>query len=338
MRVLRLLAIGAVTLSLGGCLPPFIVPHVESEAWDTAFVLPSPSEAPWLRLDNGLDLYAWRNCYTYVLRREPCEGWTLTAFTQGSHPDWQKALRYHQFDLSVVHDMRNGLVRPLSAYLNTDLRLVGLPLPRPGRPAKGSDILLIGKAATDKYGDAERGVAPVRLRRTDIWHNALDFKDYDNLGDIKLVLFDSERMWIFAGTVGKSDAADLYAPADLFQFSGDTSSALLKQPMALFYDDISTRDSAGYASARRVMSTEKAVAGQSRRRIALDRIALPKEPFVMDTLTFERAGPQDQLPTVICRYSKVEFHLSLFSSSTQMPQLQDCQPFSEQALKDALIH
>ncbi|WP_439892327.1 hypothetical protein ACS7SF_07145 [Ralstonia sp. 25C] len=328
---------GAIALLLGGCVPPFFFPHIESETWDTAFVLPATDEGPWLRLDNGLDLYAWRNCYVYVLRREPCDGWTLTAFDQGVQPDWPRVLRKDQFDLGgVVRDVRNGLVRPLSAHTDTDDRLLGMVLPRPGQPAKESGIYVISKAATDKYGDAERGVAPVRVRGTDIWHNLLRYLDYENVGEIKLILFDSERMWIFASAVGKQDTADLYVPADLFRFSGDVSSDLLKQPMMLFYDDVKTRDAADYRSARRVVSTESAIKGEPRRRITLGHIILPKTPFEMDTLTFERFLPRDQLPSVLCLYSETEFHLSLFGSQQKLPQLYSCRPFSEEALKNAV--
>jgi hypothetical protein len=321
-RFLQTVAVASALL-LAGCIPPFVYPHVNTSSFDTAFILPAPSEAPWLRLDNGLDLYAWQNCYVYVLRRDPCDGMSLIAVPSGATVDWMRLFKSQHPD-AVVSDRRVDVVRPLSAHSGTPDRLIGLFRRYEGSPAKDDDILLGRQDSIDTYNLAARGAVPVALRHSDIWHDMT--ASGAQTGDIQLVVYDDQRTWIFAQPVGTQDTANLYAPVRLFHFDG-AASELLQRPMVLYFDDGASR-----GQARRVVADDEAAAIGY--RIAFANMPLPQAIFTLDTNTFQRPVVRQRQPTLLCHYSESEFHASMFDDyQRRLPELKNCAPFTEAALR-----
>lgn len=314
----------ASALLLAGCVPPLVHPHVSTSSFDTAFVLPSAGDGPWLRLDNGLDLYAWQNCYVYVLRRDPCEGLSLLAMPSGAAMDWMQQLKSHH-PKAIVSDQRVEVVRPLSAHSGTPDRLIGLFRRNENSPAKDDDILLGRRDSEDKYNVAATGAVPVALRRSDIRRDAA--ASGAQTGNIQLVVYDDQRTWIFAEPIAAKDAVNLYAPTRLFRFDGDISD-LLQRPMMLYFDD-----GASQGQARRVVVDAQAAA--SGYRIALENMPLPQAVFTLDVDTFRRPVVRQRQPTVLCHYSESEFHGSMLNEyQRRLPELKKCMPFTEEKLRE----
>lgn len=314
----------ALALLLTGCVPPLVYPHVSTSSFDTAFVLPPTGDGPWLSLDNGLDLYAWQNCYSYVLRRDPCEGLSLLALPGGAAMDWTRQLKSHH-PSAIVSDQRVEVVRPLSAHSGTPDRLIGLFRRNENSPARDDDILLGRRDGVDRYNVAATGAVAVALRRSDIRRDAA--ASGAQTGDIQLVVYDDQRTWIFAEPIAAKDAANLYAPTRLFRFDGDISD-LLRRPMALYFDD-----GASQGQARRVVADAQAAA--SGYRIALENMPLPQAVFTLDANTFRRPVIRQRQPTVLCHYSESEFHGSMLNDyQRRLPELKKCMPFTEEALRE----
>ncbi len=322
------MVIAAATLLLVGCIPPFIWPHVETQRSDVGYILPVSGAEPWLHLDNGLDFYAWQDCYGYVSHRDPCEGPSLTAVPAGTAPDWMHLLRWYS-PTTAASDSRVEIVRPLSAYAGTTDRLLGLFRRYEGSPAKDDDIRLVRPASEDRYDQRALGAAPFTERSINIWHDMS--ASGAEVGEIQLVVYDDQHVWIFASSVDKQGATDLYVPEKLFHFKGDIR-ALMSQPMLLYYDD-----DVSQGNARRVVANE--MDASRGHRIPFKQMPLPNEFFEVDPVAFRRPVRRDQLPTVLCHYSESEFHASMLDDyQRRAPELKSCKPFSEDALHDIERH
>lgn len=304
--------------------PPARLPARQHVQFRYGLCPPADRDGPWLSLDNGLDLYAWQNCYSYVLLRDPCEGLSLLALPGGAAMDWTRQLKSHR-PSAIVSDQRVEVVRPLSAHSGTSDRLIGLFRRNENSPARDGDIVLGRRDSVDKYNVAATGAVAVALRRSNIRRSAAD--SGAQTGDIQLVVYDDQRTWIFAEPIAEKDAANLYAPARLFRFDGDVSD-LLRRPMALYFDD-----GASQGQARRVVADAQAAA--SGYRIALENMPLPQAVFTLDANTFRRPVIRQRQPTVLCHYSESEFHGSMLNDyQRRLPELKKCTPFTEEALRE----
>ncbi|QNK66691.1 hypothetical protein [Variovorax sp. PAMC26660] len=317
---------------LQGCFP--FIPHVEHTERDSAYAVDeTPAAAPLIRLDNGLDFHGFHDCYVTVLRNEPCGHLELLGLPQGAHPDWNLALDI----VSPIGFVNLGdyFHRPMSAHRDTGFRLLGISATssRNADLAQGEIILVAtaSQASRPKYGE-------VAQRRFDVWHN-----DKQQCGDglvspvPRLVVFDDHHLWVFADppTCARPLAPyDLFAPIDVLTFEGldAASEALIRTPMVLLYQDEKTAQRPTFGDPVVVFRSRQTLNGSPKTRALFDEVDRPQAPFMLDSRTRSEAIVTPLHPTRLCHYGFTQIHLTIMDSN-QLPRLEGCKPYSEEALK-----
>ncbi len=193
-------------LSVQGC-----VPHIRTTEEQKYFHIPS-SKLPWQQLTNGVDLYAWHQCYIRPDRKHPvCSSLNLDLLDRSSKPDFKMTTMRPLLSWTALDEVT---VAPLvSAHSDTQRRIVGLA----NSAGKYAVYVLRGGLADVRALDATDDKSKVEV--IDIWHNA---KPYcEEAPKPKLVVTDDRFLWIFAepGSQCATGAKDLYAPGDLLRFT-----------------------------------------------------------------------------------------------------------------------
>ena len=335
MRLARLLpcSVLPLLLSLQGCFP--LIPHTEHEERGSAYALDeSGADAPWIRLDNGLDFYGFHDCYGTVLRGEPCGHLQLLGLPQGERPNWNIALSTVA-PIGFV-EIGDHFRRPMSAHQGTDLRLLGISAASAGDAGVAAgEILLVKPSKYPQYGEVDR-------RPFDLWHNNLGDCGHGLVSPVpRLVVFDDRHTWVFADApvcelAGAAPLRhyDLFAPAELLRFEGSdkVSEALLHKPMALFYSDEQTARRPTFGDPVAVSRSRASAPDVRPKDVLLDEVYRPPTPFTLDTGMRDEAIPTPPQPTRACFYGFTKFHL-MIEDSNSLPSLQRCEPYSQDALK-----
>ncbi len=320
----------ASTFLLQGCFPPLFMPRIGHETYYQGYAVPQ-STSPWLSLSNGLDLYGWHNCSAYG--DSSCSPLQLIAVPAGQKPNW-KQLWEHTFPHGVA-EVQHYLERPLSAYRNTNSRLLGLSAYRHNRNV--SEIYFIKPENPSVNQEKYRGHGFSTVSTVDIWHNAsLPRKCLSNNTSLttRFVLFDDQHLWIFAERDPECDSRpnDYFVPNSLVTLRevNSVDRAMLDKPMQLFYLDYALLKDAHFGMPRRVIRETEKNNGRPSGQVSIAEMTLPKGEFDVDANTFRRDVTLPLRPDQLCRYSKTEVLIS-GTASVGPVTLGECQPYSEKA-------
>lgn len=316
-------------VSLQGCYP-ILWPNISHSTEYTNFAFSPHDRSPWLKLNNGLDLYGLHRCY---ISKDTCNDLQLIARPTGQKADWNQILASANFQNEILSVGGHFRQPDLFAYQNTSYRVLGInATSKFDRDTGKNDLYLI----RPETGDSESRPKYASIRSVDIWHNDDNWTCAKPV--MRFVIFDDQHVWIFA----EDDVScpmvtnDYFAPDSVMKLEGmDKTEALLKKPMRLFYLDFARKRDADFQQPRVVVRDTLLADKRPRQKIAIGEIALPKGKFEFEAGTFQR-DIVNPTPSIICRYSDTQINLSLLQSKNPENQLRDCQPYSDEEKKSIL--